>query len=177
MSLKVSRSNLIARIKRLEEGRNLNVPTSKLISRLEDETAIYIPSTEGIKNQKIISNTAFKRRVRNVRRYLSVFGGYTSVKTMGGYVLKGGKVVRERGVKVTAFADRNVFKKNKTKLINKASEWRKKWKQDSVGLEYEGDLYFIGSPRKKKLNPQRLKVSSRNLKKARSVRMRNLRRR
>lgn len=105
------------------------------------ETAIYVPSTN--KNQQQISKKAFSNRIDGVRKYLSgKYGGYTSIEGLGGYKL-GKKIIKEPVVKVTAFSTSMDYKKNKGKIIKKIGEWRKKWGQDSIGYEYEGDLYYF----------------------------------
>jgi hypothetical protein len=55
--------------------------------------SVLVPSTSGIKEQKRISNDKLKKRVNNVRKFLSKrFGGFTDVKATGGFVLRNGKL-------------------------------------------------------------------------------------
>ena len=106
------------------------------------ETAVYIPSTN--KSQKIIAPKIMSKRVTSVRKALSnKFGGYTSASVTGGYVMKSGKLVKEPVVKVTAFSTINSFKKNKGSMRKQLGGWKKKWGQESLGYEYEGDLYYV----------------------------------
>ena len=107
------------------------------------ETAVYVPSTS--KTQKKIEKKILMKRVANVRKDLSNrYGGYTSYKAVGGYVMKkDGKLVKEKVVKVTAFATKKDFNKNKSAVEKKIKSWGKKWGQESVGYEHEGDLYYI----------------------------------
>lgn len=112
------------------------------------ENAIYVPSTYGVKDQKKISDKEMEKRVNEVRTYLSKkFGGYTSVEATGGFVLKDGKLVKERVVKVTAFSTKREFNKDEPELINQVGRWGNKWKQESISYENEGDLFIIRPPK------------------------------
>jgi len=112
------------------------------------ENAIYVPSTYGVKDQKKVSDKEMEKRVNEVRTYLSKkFGGYTSVEATGGFVLKDGKLVKERVVKVTAFSTKREFNKDEPELINQVGRWGNKWKQESISYENEGDLFIIRPPK------------------------------
>jgi hypothetical protein len=114
------------------------------------ENTIYVPSTYGVEEQKKISNEKMDKRVDEVRSYLSdKFGGYTSVKATGGYVLKDGKIVKEKVVKVTSYSTKKDFNKNEPELINQVGRWGNEWKQESISYENEGDLFIIKPPIKK----------------------------
>lgn len=131
--------------KKIDFGR-IGLPKSerKKSMYLPVENVVYVPSTYGEKDQKKISKAEMDSRVAEVKRFLSNnFGGYTSVKATGGYVIRDGKVVNEKVVKVTSFSTKKDFKKNKLKLFNQIGKWGKDWKQESVGYEHEGDLYYI----------------------------------
>jgi hypothetical protein len=114
------------------------------------ENTVYVPQTYGIEEQKKISDEEMEKRVDETRDYLSnKFGGYTSVKATGGYVLKDGRLVKERVVKVTSFSTKKDFNKNEPELINQIGRWGNKWKQESISYENEGDLFIIKPPIKK----------------------------
>ena len=111
--------------------------------------SVIVPSTSGIKAQKKISKAELKKRVNNVRRFLSKrFGGYTDIKATGGYVLRNGKLVKERVIKVTSFATKDTFKKHRLEVIRQIGSWGRKWKQESIAYEHEGDLFIIEPPKK-----------------------------
>jgi|TARA_R100000049_G_C1942034_1_gene86353 hypothetical protein len=133
--------------------------------------SVLVPSTSGIKEQKRISNDKLKKRVNNVRKFLSKrFGGFTDVKATGGFVLRNGKLVKERVVKVTSFATKKDFKKHKSSVLKKVSTWGKKWKQEAVSYTNEGDLFII-EPKKKKrtITPTTRRKLLANLVKARKA--------
>lgn len=109
------------------------------------EQVVYVPSTN--QKQRQISPQDMARRVSEVKKFLSDrYGGFTSVKGEGGYAMMKGKsekIVQEGVVKVTSFSTRDKYKTNKTKLHNQLRTWGKKWGQESIGLEVEGDLRYV----------------------------------
>jgi len=110
--------------------------------KLPIETAVYVPSTK--KGQKKIKQIVMKKRVQNVRKFLSQkYGGYTSIKAIGGYIGKKGKLIKEPVVKVTSFSTKKAFVKNRPIIKKKLLYWKKKWGQESMGYEHEGDLYYF----------------------------------
>ena len=123
----------------------------KNVDHLPVETSIVVPTTD--KNQKKISAKEEKKRVDEVRAYLSKkFGGYTSVTAVGGFVMDSNgkkRVVKEKVIKVTAFASKEDFNKNKVAISRKTSTWGKKWGQVSMGVENEGDLFLIDTSKKR----------------------------
>lgn len=117
----------------------------------ETEISIIVPSTKGVKEQKIITNTEMDKRVDDVRKFLSrKFKGYTSVKAVGGYLMrkKDGGLVKENVVVVTAFANKIKAKESQNTLINKVQNLCLEWQQETVSLIWETDLFLIS--RKKK---------------------------
>lgn len=123
----------------------LVLPVSESTTILEVEVAVYVPSTQGIRAQRPLSDHEMNLRVKSVQKFLSdSFGGFTSFGAQGGYTLETGKLVSENVTKVTAFADSPMSDKEANLLINKCRFWCKKWGQEAIGLEHEGDLYFIG---------------------------------
>jgi hypothetical protein len=126
--------------------------TFKIDAHLPIENTIYVPSTSGVKEQKKIDDIAMQKRVNEVRKYMSKkFGGYTSTKATGGFVLRDGKLVKEPVVKVTAFSSKQDFINQQKNLFNQVGRWKKKWKQESVSYEQEGDLFLIKDKRVKKV--------------------------
>ena len=114
------------------------------------EQAIIVPSTKG-KSQRKISKAEFKKRVNNVRRFMAKrYGGFTDTQETGGYVMKNGKLVKEKVMRVNTFAKKKDYSKNKTDLMNQIKRWRKNWGQESIGYEKEGDFYTIECDKKVK---------------------------
>jgi len=152
---------------------------NKSTFHLAIEQAVIVPSTQG-KNQTKISDAKFKGRVKEVKRYLSTkFGGYTAVKGVGGYHSKGKGLIQEKVAKVTSFSERDKYNKNKQALIKKLGSWRKKWGQEAMGYEHEGDLYYFskGIEKSRKISPSTRRKLLANLKKARKIKAMKSRRR
>ena len=128
---------------------DLTEEQKKRTFHLPVEQSVIVPSTSGVKTQRRISKAEMASRVNNVRKNMSQkFGGFTSVKATGGFVLKDGKLVKEKAVKVTAFATKESFNKNRAGMINQVGTWGRKWKQESVSYEHEGDLFIIEPPKR-----------------------------
>jgi hypothetical protein len=86
------------------------------------EQAVYVPSTKNIKYP--ISRKQYNKRVDEVRDYLSDrFGGYTSIRGIGGYKM-GKRLVKENVVKVVSFSIRKDFREHKL-LVAKKVGWRR----------------------------------------------------
>ena len=122
----------------------LDLPSDfKKAFHLPIEQIVYVPSTKGA-DQKI-SDKEFKKRVREVEEFLSRrFGGKTSIKGVGGYFSDDkNKIINEDIIKVTSYSTQEAFNKNKKVLVAKLKYWRKKWSQEAMGIEIEGDMYYI----------------------------------
>ena len=110
-------------------------------THLPVEMSVYVPST--IKDKQI-SESEYNKRIDYVRKQLSMwFGGYTSLKATGGYTMKNGKLVKENISEVVAFADKDEFQMRKPELIKFLSKLKHNWKQESIGLEVEGDMWLV----------------------------------
>jgi len=114
--------------------------------KLPIQTITFVPSTTS--KSKKISNTILSKRVKETRLFLSnVFGGYTSARVTGGYIMKsksGKKIlIKERVVQVTSYAKKIDYKKNKNKWLNWCKKKKKQWGQDSIGIIIENDMYYI----------------------------------
>jgi hypothetical protein len=110
------------------------------------ENVVYVPSTN--KNQVILNQKLINKRVNEVRRYLSKkYGGYTSISGVGGW-LKGKKLIVEPVIQVHSFST-----KTSKNLVKQIRTWGKKWGQDEMAYELEGDLYRLKI--EKKLNKKR----------------------
>jgi len=119
------------------------IRTKPNVFELPLETAIYVPSTNNISEK--ISDKEFKSRIEEVRQWVSkMYGGFSSVKITGGFLSDNkNKVITENIVKVVFFSTETAWKKNRNALLIKIKRWRNKWNQESIGLEHEGDLFYI----------------------------------
>jgi len=113
------------------------------------ELAIYVPSTKE-KNEPI-SEKEFQSRINEVSEYLSkLFGGYSSSDVNGGYVDSTKGLIKETAFRVVSFAPKKGFNTKMSRIIKKIKEWCKEWSQDSIGLEFEGDMYYLSEKAKYK---------------------------
>jgi hypothetical protein len=119
-----------------------NVPHEDKMFQLPLEMVVYVPSTQDV--DKVISVDKMVTRVDEVKEYLaSKFGGYTSADKLGGFVDSTGNLVNEDVVQVTAFATKEAYAENKEELIQQLAKWGKKWGQEAIGFEFEGDLMYV----------------------------------
>ena len=118
------------------------IPHSDKMFHLPIEVSVYVPSTQDV--DKVISKTEMTSRINEVKKYLAtLFGGFSSAPVEGGFLDSDNKVVKEDVERVNSFASKEDFDKNKEALVQKASEWAKEWGQEAIGLEHEGDLYYV----------------------------------
>lgn len=125
-----------------------SIPHAEKMFHLPLELAVYVPSTKDV--DKVISVDEMRNRETEVKEYLAgLFGGYTSSSQLGGYVSEKDVLVNEQVFKVVSYASKEAFEKNKEALTLKISSWAKEWGQEAIGLEFEGDMYYV---------PQKFKV-------------------
>jgi hypothetical protein len=106
------------------------------------QMAIYVPSTKD--KNIVISKEELAYRVKVVEKYLAtLFGGFNSAKVDGGFQSVDKGVINEDAVRVVAFANPEGFEPKFEKLVNKVKEWCRLWSQESIGLEFENDLFYI----------------------------------
>jgi hypothetical protein len=110
--------------------------------KFDKNFVIYVPSTTDVGEK--ISKKELEERVQEVEKYVAnEFGGYTETETDGGYKSTSGEIIEEDIVKVSVFANNKDWKKNENKVVKKVKDWSKKWGQEAIGFEFEGDLYYI----------------------------------
>ena len=116
--------------------------------QLPIEQVVYVPTTN--KYQKPIKKKEIIKRVNETEKYMSEkFGGFTQTEGEGGFVSgRGktkGKLIRENVIKVTSFTTKENYRKNKASFFQKLRKDGKKWGQESIGYEHEGDLTYLKS--------------------------------
>lgn len=124
------------------KGGGVSIPNAEKMFHLPYELAVYVPSTKDV--DKNITASELRARVKEVEKYLAeIFGGFTSSEKVGGYLSSKSSVVTEKVIPVTSFATMEAFRAKKATLVNKMSVWAKKWGQEAIGFEFEGDLYYV----------------------------------
>lgn len=106
------------------------------------EVVVYVPSTQDA--DTTISKEDFANRIIEVETYLAkLFGGFSANPVDGGYNSDEKGLITEDVFKVYSFASRDGFEPKMEKLVDKVKEWCKVWGQEAIGLEFEGDLFYV----------------------------------
>lgn len=105
------------------------------------QMAVIVPSTKDM--TKPIRKEEFEARTKEVRSKLAqLFGGNTTIKAMGGFLLKG-KEIREDVNMVYSYSKRKDWHENRQKLLKYLQDKKKEWGQAQLGVQWETDLYYI----------------------------------
>jgi len=106
------------------------------------EVTVLVPST--INKNEQISKVEFANRIDETQKFLfNLFGGFTSKEAEGGFTSEDKGLINENVFDVTSFASVKDFRENFEKLVNQIKKWCVEWKQESIGLIFEGDMYHI----------------------------------
>jgi hypothetical protein len=117
------------------------------LTHLPLELTLFVPST---KRDEPISVSQFKKIVQDAEKEMGkLFGGYTRTNTQGGWVDAGGELIEEPIATVTSFTTVENFEKGKAQFEQYVKQIRKKYNQDAISIEFEGDLYFYEPSAKK----------------------------
>jgi len=131
--------------KKMARGGTLETKIKKRLGKnfeLPIEMAVYVPSTESA--NRTISKREFQARVDEVQEFVAkTFGGFSASEVEGGYVSDEKGLIQEDVVKVTAFSQIQDFENKFDILVEKIRFWADKWGQESIGFEFEGDLFYI----------------------------------
>lgn len=137
--LVIVRENNPQQFKKMKDGGTLHLEG---VTHLPYEISVYVPSTKDVDKQ--ITKAEMNQRASDVTKFLAdKFGGFTSMQTTGGYFDHTHTLVKEPVIKITSFSTEKAFTENKDNLIHKVQDWSKEWGQEAVGLEFEGDLYYV----------------------------------
>jgi hypothetical protein len=131
----------------LRKGGQIEKAIKQKLSKSFDlplQMAVYVPSTKD--KNVVVSKQEMDERVLEVKSYLAeLFGGFNSVKVEGGFESSDKGLIEEDAVRIVAFASQDGFESKFEKLISKIKIWCKEWSQESIGLEFENDLFYIES--------------------------------
>ena len=125
---------------RLQTDTSKMIPPLKLRSnQLSVQVVSVVPSTKFDKN---ISDQEFKKRIDAEKKWFSNnFGGDTSIKSVGSYVMDN-KLIKERVVIVESSMSKETYMKSRSKLASHFKAKRKQWKQDSIIFKVEGHAFI-----------------------------------
>jgi hypothetical protein len=116
------------------------------------QIAVYVPSTRD--KDIIITKREMEARVDEVERFLAnAFGGFSAVKVEGGFESSDKGLIQEDAVRVVAFASKEnengvPFEQSFESLMNQVKNWCYKWSQQSIGVEFENDLFYVDTETK-----------------------------
>jgi hypothetical protein len=116
------------------------------------QIAVYVPSTRD--KDIIITKREMEARVEDVQRFLAnAFGGFSAVKVEGGFESSDKGLIQEDAVRVVAFASKEnengvPFEQSFESLMNQVKNWCSKWSQQSIGVEFENDLFYVDTETK-----------------------------
>lgn len=117
-------------------------------NRLPVQFSVIVPST---KLEKKISTSAFQKRINSEKRFMSkTFGGDTTVRAVGSFVLKKDKkdiLIKEKTAIVESSTTTKVFNSKRKALIQHIKARKKQWKQNSILFKLEGETFIY--PRQK----------------------------
>jgi hypothetical protein len=106
------------------------------------ECVVYVPSTTGVDER--ISDEEFRaRRDETARMLVSLFGGCRESIVNGRYVDDAGEVVLEEVAAVTGFGEAEDYSSKRQQFLDWLLAKKQEWGQESIGFEFEGDLWYI----------------------------------
>lgn len=113
------------------------------VRKLPVASSVYIPNTD--LNGKKISSKQFKERIKEVEgKLLKLFGGHTTDELEHGeFLTKNKKIISEKVSRVSCFSDIKTYRKYQDELERWLLKKKKEWNQETIGYEFEGDLYYI----------------------------------
>ena len=111
----------------------------KNMFKLSHRVAVYVPSKQQ-NGDKISNRTAQISKVRN--RLSVMFGGCTSTKAVGSWVLQSGKLQNEPVELCYSFAS-ELTEEHIQQLIDIGTGLKQDMNQEAISIEIDGELYFI----------------------------------
>jgi hypothetical protein len=114
-------------------------PIGEAVNDLPVQVALHVPSTE---EDEIIATSEFERRVEETKRWFDErFGGDTSTRGMGGYVMDE-ELIEEPVAIVESSMSIERYKRYADEFADRIRQWRKEWKQDTILYKVE-DRVFV----------------------------------
>lgn len=117
--------------------------------KYEVKQSVLVPSTD--KTQKYVGDDEFNKRLKETETTLSrKFGGYTSINSKGGWLLKEkrrgrnkSELIKEKVGRVMSYADDKDFISKFKGFTSWLKHKKKEWGQKELSYEVEDDLYFV----------------------------------
>ncbi len=105
------------------------------------ECVVYVPSTNF--DQKI-SHRLFRERIRKTAEELvSLFGGCRETVATGRYMDRRGQLIEEQVAVLVGYGQGDRYLEKREMFLDWLLKKKKEWKQESIGFEFEDDLWYI----------------------------------
>lgn len=123
-----------------------NIPFKKMprgFRKFDVSNAVYLTDHDNEGNK--ISEKEFYSRIQEIESFfVNLFGGHTRAALgKGEFMTKDKKTIEENTVKIESFTDKKTFAKKSEELKVWLLEKKKEWKQEYIGYEFQGDLFYI----------------------------------
>ena len=129
---------------RVDEEWVSSLPFDRLpkgITHLPLECVVYVPSTQG---DRVIGTDEFaRRRDETADLLVTLFGGCRESMATGRYRGRDGEIVAEEVAVLTGFGDAEDYERKRQQFLAWLIDRRDEWGQETLGFEFEGDLWYI----------------------------------
>lgn len=111
------------------------------VVHLPIECVVYVPSTLF---DKRISKREFQKRIKKTAEELvSMFGGCRETTVKGRYRDRRGEIIEEEIAVLTGYGQGDHYLDKREQFLDWLLAKKKEWQQESIGFEFEGDLWYI----------------------------------
>jgi len=113
----------------------------KGVVHLPIECVVYVPSTLYAKR---IPKREFQKRIRKTADELvRLFGGCRETMVRGHYMDRRGEIIEEDVAVLTGYGKGDHYLEKRERFLEWLLAKKKEWQQESIGFEFEGDLWYI----------------------------------
>ena len=114
-----------------------------ILFSLDHEVRFYTPGTQG-PTTKIKPEEQEERTIGLLNKFVDWFGGGNISMIRGGYKLESGGRVIEPNQVITSKASSDDIAKYRGDIIKLAEAKCKEWDQETIGVEIDGNMHFVG---------------------------------
>jgi len=113
-------------------------PFDEVSMALTKHLVVLVPSTEVSKRVKSSG------RVAETQAFLTrTFGGTTTVKSVGTYTARDGRVIKEPISEVETYTTPKMWAEKKPVLLRWLASKKREWKQEELSIKFEEDMYWV----------------------------------
>lgn len=105
------------------------------------ECVVYVPST--LFDKKIPARQFQQRIKKTAEELVSLFGGCRETIVKGRYMDRRGVVIEEQVAVLTGYGRGDRYLEKREQFFQWLMDKKKEWRQESIGFEFEGDLWYI----------------------------------